>query len=127
MDGDLDEHIALPSPGAPERASPIAHPPQPSSTVQTTDWRVLPPEIWHHVALFACTDGGRTGCSLSAVSKEMCAIASLSRYTTLAFFSPREVFLFVKHLERAGLREIACVAMIIAPRPAPNSTFDSMT
>jgi hypothetical protein len=123
MDGDLDEHTALPSPGAPERASPIAHPPQPTSTVQTTDWRALPPEIWHHVALFACTDGGRMGCSLSAVSKEMRAIAALSRYTTLAFFSPREVFLFVEHLERAGLREIACFAMIIAPQPVSQSTF----
>jgi hypothetical protein len=125
MDGDLNEHTALPSPGASERALRIPHM-QPTSTAQTTDWRVLPPEIWHHVALFACMDGGRTGCSLSAVSKEMSAIAALSRYTTLAFFSPREVFLFVEHLERAGLREIACVAMIIAPRPAPQSTFDEV-
>jgi hypothetical protein len=126
IDANSVEHTAPPSASPSEHALAIAQV-QPTGTAETPDWRVLPPEIWHHVALFACMDGGRSGCSLSAVSKEMRAIAALCRYYTLAFFSPREVLLFVEHLERAGLREIACVAMIIAPQPTPDSVFNPVT
>ncbi|TBU33752.1 hypothetical protein BD309DRAFT_851542, partial [Dichomitus squalens] len=29
----------------------------------------LPLEIWQHIFLHACTDGGHTGCSLALVSR----------------------------------------------------------
>jgi hypothetical protein len=88
-------------------------------------WRILPPEIWQHIARFACTDGGYTGCVLSLVSREMRAITNPSRYHTLAFFNSRDIALFAAHLEHVGLARVVCVAMLIAPQPDANAYFSS--
>jgi hypothetical protein len=86
-------------------------------------WRILPPEVWQHIARFACTDGGYTGCVLSLVSREMRAVTAPSRYHTLAFFNPRDITLFAAHLERVGLARVICVVMLIAPQPDANEDF----
>jgi hypothetical protein len=103
----------------------VRHLPPPSRGVEAgRDWRILPTELWQQIALFACVDGGRTGCALSLVSQDMRAITSHSRYHTLAFSSSRGVVLFARHLERAWLARVACAAMLIAPQPNAHSRFD---
>jgi hypothetical protein len=103
----------------------VRHLPPPSRGVEAgRDWRILPTELWQQIALFACVDGGRTGCSLSLVSQEMRAITSHCRYHTLAFSSSRRLVLFAKHLERAWLAQVACAAMIIAPQPIAHRRYN---
>lgn len=43
-----------------------------------------PAELLHRIALFACTDGGRTGCSLSLVSRYFRDVTQLVRYQSVA-------------------------------------------
>ncbi|KAI0350451.1 hypothetical protein OH77DRAFT_1524846 [Trametes cingulata] len=45
----------------------------------------LPLELIHEIFLLACTDGGRTGCSLSLVSKAVRALSRAARFNTLSF------------------------------------------
>ncbi|KAI0350449.1 hypothetical protein OH77DRAFT_1524844 [Trametes cingulata] len=45
----------------------------------------LPLELIHEIFLLACTDGGRTGCSLSLVSKAVHALSRAARFNTLSF------------------------------------------
>ena len=47
----------------------------------------LPFELLENIAAFACTDGGRTGCSLSLVSKRFREVARGTRFASVALTS----------------------------------------
>lgn len=61
----------------------------------------LPLEIWQHIFLLACTDGGRTGYALTLVSKFFHYGSQLVRFHSLAFTSLRQVEGFLAFAGRA--------------------------
>jgi hypothetical protein len=61
----------------------------PKTSVET-----LPISIWIHIFKFACVDGGRTGCSLAAVSRYFRRISRTIRMQSIALQSTHEVFQF---------------------------------
>ena len=63
----------------------------------------LPPELLHEIFLHACTDGGRTGCSLALVSRGIHAHSRAARFNsvTLATGSNWKLRCFLRELERA--------------------------
>ncbi|PIL36238.1 hypothetical protein GSI_01900 [Ganoderma sinense ZZ0214-1] len=61
----------------------------------------LPLEIWQHIFLLACTDGGCTGYALTLVSKFFHDASQLIRFHSLAFSSLRQIEGFLAFAERA--------------------------
>ena len=57
------------------------------SSSPRTSLHHLPPELLHEIFLNACTDGGRTGCSLALVSKATRALSSAARFNSVALMS----------------------------------------
>lgn len=53
--------------------------------------RVLPPEIWMQVHALACTDDGRTGRSLSLVSRRFNEISRPYKYQSLAVVRSKQI------------------------------------
>ncbi|KAJ8482528.1 hypothetical protein ONZ51_g5301 [Trametes cubensis] len=70
----------------------------------------LPYELLEQIFRNACTDGGRTGCSLSLVSKRIRALSRSSRFHSVSLLTGTcsQLSSFLKTLERA--REEAAVA-----------------
>ncbi|KAK7684553.1 hypothetical protein QCA50_012500 [Cerrena zonata] len=62
---------------------------------------LFPPEIWHHVFTFACTDGGYTGCSLSLTSKYVNALSSGMKWYSVILKGPEQMLKFISTLEHA--------------------------
>ncbi|TBU38809.1 hypothetical protein BD309DRAFT_994195 [Dichomitus squalens] len=54
----------------------------------------LPLEILHSIFLDACTDGGKTGCSLSLVSKGIHAASRAARFHSVSLLAPTLVNLY---------------------------------
>ena len=48
-------------------------------------------ELWQEIFTQACTDGGRTGCSLSLVSHRVREISTICRYNTIAVVGIRNI------------------------------------
>ncbi len=64
------------------------------STPRSMD--LLPLEILHHIFLLACSDGGRTGLSLSLVSRSYNDIARPVRYNSVAIIGYRNIDTFLR-------------------------------
>ncbi|KAI0356285.1 hypothetical protein OH77DRAFT_1423910 [Trametes cingulata] len=61
----------------------------------------LPVETWQHIFELACTDGGYTGCSLSAVSKRIRAMSASTRFHSVYLVAnPRRLPLFAALYQR---------------------------
>ncbi|KAI1797817.1 hypothetical protein LXA43DRAFT_268738 [Ganoderma leucocontextum] len=78
------------------RGSPLAQRDHPSLST-------LPPEILEKIFRSACTDGGRTGCSLSLVSKTVRAVSMAARYHSISLLagSPGKLRGFLECFENA--------------------------
>ncbi|KAH9889079.1 hypothetical protein C8Q73DRAFT_179161 [Cubamyces lactineus] len=76
----------------------------------------LPYELLEHIFRNACTDGGRTGCSLSLVSKRIRALSRSSRFHSISLLTGTcsQLSCFLRTLEMA--REEAAVAGEPTPR-----------
>jgi hypothetical protein len=59
-----------------------------------------PREIWDAILTLACTDGGKTGCALSQVSKHIREISHCIRIQSACLESLRQVDSFQRELER---------------------------
>ncbi|KAI1795094.1 hypothetical protein LXA43DRAFT_64303 [Ganoderma leucocontextum] len=76
----------------------------------------LPPELLHEVFLHACTDGGRTGCSLALVSRGVHTHSRAARFNsvTLASGSNWKLRCFLREFDRA--RRAAAAEGSVTPR-----------
>ena len=64
----------------------------------------LPAELWIYICSLACTDGGRTGRSLSLVSRGFNKFSKPYTLQCLALTTPKQVRLLADILERPGLQ-----------------------
>jgi hypothetical protein len=55
----------------------------------------LPSEIWYHIFAYACSDGGRTGCALAAVSRNIRDASAPTRYQSIALSGARQIRAFI--------------------------------
>ncbi|GJE99326.1 hypothetical protein PsYK624_155800 [Phanerochaete sordida] len=61
-----------------------------------------PTELWLKIAGLACTDGGRTGCALSLVSREMRALVGPVRFTSISLTTEEQLHAFSALLSSPG-------------------------
>ena len=64
----------------------------------------FPPEIWEQIFIFACTDSGRTGVSLSLVSRYFRNVSSSYQYQSVSLTRSKHIPLFRNTLSRAPLK-----------------------
>jgi hypothetical protein len=63
----------------------------------------LPPEIMDQIVEGACTDGGKTGCALSGVSRTIRDASAPMRYYSVALRGARQIRAFLSLLEHRGI------------------------
>jgi hypothetical protein len=59
----------------------------------------LPPELWDKIVQLACTDGGKTGCALSLVSRRVRELSHLFRLQSIALLKPVQMEQFHEQLK----------------------------
>lgn len=67
-----------------------------AATPAVSNMDTLPVEILHHIFLLTCSDGGRTGASLSLVSRSYRNIARPVRYNSVALISYTNIGTFLE-------------------------------
>jgi len=63
----------------------------------------FPPEIWEQIFIFVCTDSGRTGLSLSLVSRYFHNVSRSHQYQSVSFTRSKHIPLFRNTLSHAPL------------------------
>ncbi|EKM49564.1 uncharacterized protein PHACADRAFT_106063, partial [Phanerochaete carnosa HHB-10118-sp] len=58
-----------------------------------------PVELWLRFASLACTDGGKTGCSLSLVSRYVRDATKRFRYQSIAIISEQSLISFARLIQ----------------------------
>jgi hypothetical protein len=62
----------------------------------------LPPELWSIILGLVCTDGGKAGCALSLVSREINKATALERYLSVSLLGWDSIKSFASEVKRLG-------------------------
>jgi hypothetical protein len=89
---------------------------------------IFPPEIWDAIVKLACTDGGKTGCALSLVSRYIRDVSHSSRLQSIALDGLEAMQDIVFELDRRAPKECAVrfvylKNMILTPEEHQNGVW----
>jgi hypothetical protein len=82
----------------------------------------LPPELWDKIVQLACTDGGKTGCALSLVSRRVRELSHLFRLQSIALLKPIQMQQFHEQLKNRSKNE-RCVWYMFIDRNSHDTTW----